>query len=259
MTELGERPHEVGRFIFGQNLIGLHNRADLFKSIWRRMTGLRPLGPDDRILEIGSGTGWFQIMCGLMGVPGRGLEISPDLVEHSRQMGRALGLELDVDTGNIEESDLGVEEYDAVVAISVFEHVQLWRQGFIKIYRALKPGGIFYMTSPNKFCPINGEYYFPFYGALPDRARWGLRRVSQGKDIMNWGIDFNQFTPHRLRAFFKWQGYCRVLDLVDVVDPESMNRPNPLKMAGMKLFKSIPPLKHLYLFFGPTHTFVCQK
>src|SRR5207244_2759559 len=81
------------------------------------------------------------------------------------------------------------------------------RKGIGRIFRALKPDGVFYFTSTNKFSLVSGEYNFPLYGWLPDRWRYALRTRRQGEDIMNLGIDFNQFTFPQLRRFFRKTGF----------------------------------------------------
>jgi protein-L-isoaspartate O-methyltransferase len=63
--------------------------------------------PSTRILEIGAGTGWFPIMCKLNGLECKGLEISPQLIRHARELGRLYGIEADIELGNIEEDDIG--------------------------------------------------------------------------------------------------------------------------------------------------------
>jgi hypothetical protein len=99
----------------------------------------------------------------------------------------------------------------------------------------------------------------PFYGWLPDRLRFVLRKAVQGEDIMKLGIDFNQFTYPVLRSCFREAGFSRVLDLVDVLDPKSLRSPAPWKRALLHTLRGFPPARHLALTFAPSTTFVCIK
>jgi ubiquinone/menaquinone biosynthesis C-methylase UbiE len=152
-----------------------------------------------------------------------------------------------------------VEQYDVVIASSVFEHVEHWRSGLAKIYKALKPGGAMFFESTNKFSfAKSGEFHkVPLYGWLPDAARYRLRMATHGKDIMKLGIDFNQFRHSLLRREFKKLGFRKVLDVVDLVDADRLS---PLKRSVTLASRTLPPVRSLLLtFVMPATTFVCQK
>jgi len=168
-------------------------------------------------------------------------------------------VEVDIELGNIEEIDIGESAYDVIVATSVFEHVEQYNAGLRWIYRALKPGGVFYFCSTNKFSLTSGEYKFPLYGWLPDRWRYALRSRCQGDDIMRLGIDFNQFTYPQLRRVFERIGFSQVLDVVDLLDPDRLNNPAPWKRAVLQVLKHCSPLKHIVLTFRHVTMFICVK
>ena len=127
------------------------------------------------------------------------------------------------------------------------------------MFDALKPGGLFYFYSTNKFSFIQGEYDFPLYSWMPDSWRYRLRIARQGPDIMKWGIDFNQFTYFGLRRHFKQLGFSQILDLVDALDPNYLNNPTVTKKAVLRVLKAVRPLKHLVLFFSSGTLFICVK
>ena len=231
-----------------------------FNSVMRIVRQYTSVGPNTRLLEIGTGTGWFQVKCREEGIACEGLEPDPDLVASSLELGRRHGFDLQVQVGTIEATDIGVGLYDVVIANSVFEHVKDWRLGLAKVAAALKPGGVFFFAgSTNKFSFTSGEYWIPLYGWMPDRCRYALRRALQGEEIMQWGIDWNQFTYPLLRRYFKQLGYSRVLDRADMLDPDDLNNPTRVKQVALKLLKSSPVLKHTALCFSETTMFVCIK
>ena len=99
-------------------------------------------------------------------------------------------------------------KYDIIIANATYEHVKEWEAGLENIFNALKDGGLLYFVSTNKFSFISGEYpKIPLYGWLPNSWRYFLRINLQAKDIMEWGIDFHQFTFFQLRRYFKKLGF----------------------------------------------------
>ncbi len=252
----------VGGYLDELGRMGLARPEDWepqFQDLFGLLSRFATIGPGTRILEIGCGSGWFQILCRQRGFDCRGIEISPHLVEHARTVGRRLGLEPDVVLGNVEETDLGEACYDVIFATSVFEHVEHWRGALGRVYRALRPGGLFYFYSTNKFSPVSGEYRFPLYGWLPDRWRYRLRIRCQGPDVMKLGIDFNQFTHAQLRRAFRALGFSRVLDRFDFLDPDRLGIPRWWKVAMLRFIKRFPAVKEAALLFATGTQFVCIK
>jgi SAM-dependent methyltransferase len=214
------------------------------------------IGPETNILEVGTGMGWFPTLCKKNGLRCRGLEISPQLVEFAKQYGRENGVEPDIELGNIEGADFEPNQYDVIFCSSVFEHVENWRRGLRNVHRALKPGGVLFFESTNKFSFTSGEYQFPLYGWLPNRWRYRLRMARQGPDIMKNGVDFHQFTYIGLRRAFREAGFSKCYDRLDLTDPAKFGGP---KRALVSVAKAFPPAGELILFFFEGTTFICIK
>ena len=181
-----------------------------------KITPFKAIDENTDMLEVGVGTGWFPILCKKKGLRCKGIEISRQLVEYAHEYGGRYGIEPDIELGNIEETEIGESRYDVIIATSAFEHVERWREGLGKIHRALRPGGLFYFYSTNKFSFRSGEFDFPLYGWLPDAWRYRLRVSRQGEEIMKLGIEFNQFTFPQLRRAFRELGYTTVYDRLDL-------------------------------------------
>ena len=250
---------DVVRYIEAEKDTRLEQKKPTFRSIMAVVSRFHDVNRQTKILEVGSGIGWFPILCKKEGLSCKGLEISPQLVEHARRLGRQYGVEPDIELANIEEVDLGVEQYDVVVACSSFEHVEDWRLGLTKVFHALKPGGVLYFYSSNRFNLRSGEFNFPLYSWLPNTWRYRLRVACQGEQIMKLGIDFNQFTATQLRRFFTQLGFSRVMDLIDVYGPQHLSRATFHRKAALRLLKTCAPLKHGYLLFARGTFFICVK
>jgi len=257
MHVYSEELSDVSRYIENNRDLSLDDHRAAFGSYLERVSRFKKVDGSTKMLEIGIGTGWFPILCEANGVSCKGLEISPQLVEYARQFGRRYGIEPDIEVANIEEYDLGQEQYDVIIASSVFEHVEHWHPTMKKVYDALRPGGVLFFESTNKFSLTSGEFHFPLYGWLPDSLRYRLRVARQGPDIMKLGIDFNQFTYPLLRRTFRNVGFTQILDRLTLAKPEKII--SPLKRFLVRLGKQFRPLGELTLLFAETTTFVCVK
>jgi len=246
---------EVTRYINGKKELKPEDHKPVFMDIFKCIKKYKSIDEGTKILEIGSGTGWFQILCAREKIQCAGIDISPQLVDYSVNFGLEHGIRPDISVGNIEDVDIGENKYDIIIACSVFEHVEHWQKGIEKVYKALKKGGLLYFTSTNRFSPISGEYWFPLYGWLPDKMRYGLRCFFQGEDIMKLGIDFNQFDYVKLRSFFEKTGFT-AFDLADVVD---INEKKGYRKFLLGAIKRSRFFKKIGLIFWGTTFFICIK
>jgi SAM-dependent methyltransferase len=251
-----EELSDVSRYLELKGHLRIEDMRGDYEAYLRVIRRFTPLGPQSRILEIGTGTGWFPIMAKQEGLQVKGLEISQQLVDHARRWGRELGVEPDIELGNAEEHDIGDNEFDAVVANSVFEHIEKWQLALQRVAKALRPGGMFFFTSTNRFCPHSHEYPMLFYSWMPDQMRYRFRQKRQGPDIMKLGIDFNSFTYPQLRNAFQTAGFRQVLDRVDLVETA---RFPAWKRTVLEAAKSSSLLKWPILTFCDATVFVAVK
>ena len=224
-----------------------------------RIKKFKALTPETKILEIGTGTGWFPILCKRYGMHCEGVEICPQFVEYAKALGRKYDVEPDIRLGNIEDSDIGSSTHDVIVALSTFEHVEHWRRGIQKVFDALKPEGLFYFYSTNKFSFFSGESAFPCYGWLPDTWRYWIQTLRSGEDIMKLGIDFNQFNHFQLNRFFRTLGFSKVFDQFEVLDADTLIHPTSRKRAILGMIQRYTLLKRVALTFAPGTLFICIK
>lgn len=248
---------DVARYLENRRGAAVADLEPAFQRILRYTGKFKPIHPGLRMIEIGTGTGFFPILSKLSGLHCEGLEISPQLIEHARSWGRELGAEPDIRLGNIETTDLGESVYDVIIASSVFEHVEFWRPALAKMYRALKPGGALFFESTNKWSIKSGEFPpMPCYGWLPNWARYQLRKWIHGPEIMKLGIDFHQFTYRGLRRAFRQAGFSETHDIFDLVDTTNKSR---LKTLVFEMGRKNRFLREAILFLFEGTTFVCIK
>jgi 2-polyprenyl-3-methyl-5-hydroxy-6-metoxy-1,4-benzoquinol methylase len=248
---------DVDRYMANNPLVPIEEHRPGFDKYMRHLRRFRNIDATSRLLEIGVGTGWFPILCRLEGIHCKGLEISPQLVEYARRYGAQYGVEPDIETGNVESDDLGRDLYDGIIVSFVFEHVEQWRLGLRKVCEALKPGGVMYFESTNKFCPWSGEYAMPFYSWLPNATRYRLRKIVHGPDIMKLGIDFNEFTYPGLRREFRQLGFSQICDRIDLAETPHIS--SGFRKSLVATARSSSAIKGLVLTFADSTRFVCVK
>src|SRR3989442_1180224 len=224
----------VLRFLGTEGQRSVEAYEERFQEVLPRASRLRPLEAGTRLLEVGIGTGWFLMLSARRGLECVGLDISPQVIAFVRTRAEQNGVSLDLRLGNIEETVLEREAFDVVMAESVFEPVEDWRRGLANVAGCLRPGGVLILTSTNRFSPRSGEYPLPFYGWLPNRLRYWLRRTLEGPDIMELGIDFHQFTYPGLSDGLKEAGFSRVYDIAHLLDPERLNHPTWWNIALLR-------------------------
>ena len=247
---------EITRYLENNGHKTVDDMREVYDGYMRLIRQHVTLTKDSKILEVGTGTGWFPLMGKMEGLNVRGLEISPQLVENAKKWGQSLGVEPDIKLGNAEEADIGNNEYDVIVANSVFEHIEKWEIALGRVYKALKPGGVLFFASTNRWCPISYEYPMWFYGWMPDQMRFNFRIKKAGPEIMKLGIDFNQFTYPQLNKAFKTAGFREIHDRLDVVPAD---RFGGLKGMMIRMAKSNPLVKWPILTFCDSTLYVCRK
>jgi SAM-dependent methyltransferase len=240
---------------------GIDHEADA-ESIIRRVASCLGRDSDFDMLEVGVGTGWLLVHSAQRGIRCSGVELNPIYREHAMRTAHEHGVEVEIRLGSVEDVDLGRERYDVVVATSVFEHVRNHRKGLVNVYRALRPGGVFYFYSTNKFSSRSGEYpQVPLYGWLPNRLRFWIRAKRGGRRIIDSArVDFNQFTYWGLRRDFNRIGYSEVLDPLQFTGQAAIHRDTLLKRA---IFAHGPagvnPLQTAVRVFASGTLFLCVK
>jgi len=254
-----EKLSDVDRYIENKVDIDLNDMIPKFEATINTINKFKKIDNNSKILEIGTGTGWFPILCAKHNIDCEGIEISPQLIEYAYEYGAHYGIQPKIRLGNIEEN-IGNSKYDIIIAQSVFEHVEFWENGLKNVFNALKPGGLFLFTSTNKYSIISGEYNLPFYGWLPDSFRYSLRKFAQCDDIMKLGIDFNQFTYPQLKEAFKEIGFSKVTDLIEYTDSlYSYRELHYSEKMILEYSRKNKYFKQIASIFFPMTEFICIK
>lgn len=107
------------------------------------IAGFAPFLRRRRLLDIGSGAGSILHAAKRAGWDAEGLEVSRPAVEHTRRAG------FKVFCGELAEAKYPTDYFDVVTASEVLEHVADPQAMLDEIARLLRPGGLFWGTTPH--------------------------------------------------------------------------------------------------------------
>jgi SAM-dependent methyltransferase len=198
-----------------------------FNREYQRFERLLPKRKSLRVLDIGCGTGAWSVHWALRGFKVTGVDFDPEFI--ARAQWRENLTDPTVFRGVVADAtrlpaDIG--QFDVVVLNSLLEHVPDWRAAVLEAVRALAPGGVFLLTTTNRYHPFQGEVnHFPFYPWLPSALRdrvlaWIMKHR---RDLVNY-TDFpavHWFSYPQLKGQLRALG-LEVYDRLDLMQPEQL-------------------------------------
>lgn len=185
---LGEKPKDIlrGRLLASVNFV---NDSDL---------------KDKEVLDIGCGFGWCELNFLNRGVKKiTGIEITEDDLKNIKQNLTDERLALDV--GSAINLPFANESFDTVVSWEVIEHIpeRAENKMFAEVYRVLKPGGYFYLSTPNN----------SFFTKILDPAWWFVKhRHYSAQDLMKYSKEAG-FETSEIKTVGGWWSLISILDL----------------------------------------------
>jgi SAM-dependent methyltransferase len=97
----------------------------------------------NRLLDIGCGAGNLLLAARKNGWDGQGLDVSPNAVKHVRELG------FEVFQGELREAQFPSQHFDVITAAELLEHLPEPRLLLEEVARLLRPGGLFWTTTPH--------------------------------------------------------------------------------------------------------------
>ena len=113
------------------------------KSYTDLLDELDPSRQTGRLIDVGCGRGWFLIEAAKRGWEVTGTEYSDKAVE----LCEAAGINMFKGPLRVEEHEPG--SFDVVTSFEVMEHINNLHEEVAKFETLLRPGGLFYCTTPN--------------------------------------------------------------------------------------------------------------
>ncbi len=101
-----------------------------------------PAGVPLRVLDIGTGTGFFACLLAGEGHRATGIDLAPEMVEHAVHMAAVLGLDARFSVMDAEEPDFEPESFDVLVTRNLTWTLPHIAKAYREWYRLLRPGGV---------------------------------------------------------------------------------------------------------------------
>jgi SAM-dependent methyltransferase len=168
------------------------------------MDQLRPL-EGKRVLDVGAGNGAYTLRIVERFDSAVGIDIEPDRLEDFRAA--AAGRPVEVLQCSATDTPFADGEFDAVTAIETMEHLREYLPGTMKeSARVLRRGGTFYLTTPNRWWPLE-QHGFTFRGR--SRPGWQFPFLTWIPAVHRRFSPNDAFTPRRLDSLIEPHGFRR--------------------------------------------------
>jgi 2-polyprenyl-6-hydroxyphenyl methylase/3-demethylubiquinone-9 3-methyltransferase len=173
------------------------------------------------VVDIGCGAGTHSLLWAELGHKVHGLDVNGPLLELARQRSSKQGYEIDFQIGTATKLPWSDRSTDICLMLELLEHVGGWKECLQECARILRPGGILFLTTSNKLCPLQQEFNLPLYSWYPRRLKRHFEKlaVTGRPDLVNFAKypAVNWFSFFGLRATLARYGF-KSLDRFDIMD-----------------------------------------
>jgi len=162
--------------------------------------------PDIELLEFGCGTGGTAIIHAPHVKHIRAIDISPKMIEIAKSKAEAAGVEnVEFEVQTIEELDAPDGSFDAILGLSIMHLVKDKDAVLRKVFRLLKPGGVFISST---VCMGDLAMLIPyvvpimqFFGLAPFVAFFNREELLESIKAAGFDIDY-EWRPGKRKAVF---------------------------------------------------------
>ena len=113
----------------------------------------RPL----RVLDLGTGTGFFAFVFAAEGHEATGIDLTPDMIERAKETMSILGLEASFHVMDAEMPEFPPESFDVLVTRNLTWTLPHLREAYKAWYGLLKPGGVLINFDADYYSALENE------------------------------------------------------------------------------------------------------
>jgi SAM-dependent methyltransferase len=166
-----------------------------------KLSKLRAPTAGESIIDIGCGTGVITAELARRGLKATGVDVVPEFIAVAQTKHPSVSFTV----GAAEQLPFPDQTFDFANLSSLLEHVDDWRKTLREAARVLKPGGVLYLSTNNRFWPIQAEIrYLHGFGYLPVRLQ---------RRIYAWVMDHRpEMIGHTHLPAIHWLTYWQIAD-----------------------------------------------
>jgi ubiquinone/menaquinone biosynthesis C-methylase UbiE len=226
----------------------LQRYAQIQDLILRTMPSISTANVD--VVDIGCGAGTQAMMWAERGCRVRGLDVNERLISLARTRSAERRLDINYVTGTATDLPWADASSDVCILPELLEHVANWQRCLSEGSRILRPGGVMYLSTTNRLCPIQQEFNLPMYSWYPSALKRHCEKlaVTTRPELANHATypAVNWFSYGDLSAHLAAMGFdC--LDRFQTAPPQS----GALRRAAIGALKQSAPLRTLAQLFSP--------
>ncbi len=207
---------------YSQEDIAARRKAH-FTRIYDALTVFRADMPGQtlNVLDIGGGAGDAAMVWARAGHRTVCVDISSDLIAVGTSRSEEQNLDIDFRVGSATDLPVDDESCDVVLLPELLEHVADWQTCLDEVGRVLKPGGITFLSTTNKWCPKQQEFRLPLYSWYPHALKKYCvqRSLTDKPEWVNYATypAVNWFTMQGLRKALEKRGFDQFWGRSDMV------------------------------------------
>ena len=212
-----------------------------------------------RVADIGCGA---ATQCAIWAREGHtvfGADINEQLVNLGRQRMEAERLTVNLSVASATQLPWPDASMDICLCPELLEHVADWKPVIGEAARVLKPGGVLYLSTTNKLCPVQEEFDLPGYSwyPAPVKRRYERLAVTTRPGLVNHARypAVNWFSYFQLQEHLGKMG-LRSLDRFDVA---KLGPHGALGSAVLSLISALPPARWIAHVLTPYTMVFAQK
>lgn len=211
------------------------------------------------VLDVGCGAGAQSAYWEQRGHRYAGLDINAPLIELARRRAAETGSPARFDVGSATALPYSDGAIDICLLPELLEHVVEWRQCVDEALRVTRPGGLIFINTSNKLCPLQQEFNLPLYSWYPAplKAFFERKAVGDWPSLVNYAKypAVNWFSYYALRDYLERRG-CRCRDRFELIDPAGRSR---AAAAVLALLRASPLLRFVGQVITPYTQVVARR
>jgi 2-polyprenyl-6-hydroxyphenyl methylase/3-demethylubiquinone-9 3-methyltransferase len=194
------------------------------------------------VVDVGCGAGAQAMMWAQAGHRAQGIDISAPLIDLARERAEAAGLAARFQVGHAGRLPLPDRSVDIVLVSELLEHLEQWQPCVDEAMRIVRPGGVLYMSTTNRLCPVQQEFNLPGYSWYPRPLKKHCEKLAvttHGRWVQYTSYPaVHWFSYYQLRDYLDAGGFTSE-DRFDAMDTAGSG----LKRAAVAAIRAAAPLR----------------